>query len=499
MTNSKFNAPSQPPKAEAQAIDASVKLPVLVLLACSILWLLTGSVLALIASIKLHSPGFLGDCEYLTYGRVLPAARTALVYGWGFNAAFAFAFWLLPRLGRSTLRGGGLLVVAAIFWNIGVKLGLLGIMAGYGTSIEWLELPRFVTPELLIAFALMAAWGVTAVETGGAGSLYVSQWYLIAALFWFPWIWSVAQLMLVFFPISGTVQAVIGAWYAQNLFGLWFGSIALAGIYYFIPKLLGKPIRFYYLAPLGFWSYAIATGFSGGSRLINSPVPAWVQSAGIFGEVLMLLPLGVIFLTVFKTLCGNGSIVRGSTVLKFIGFSAFAFVLTTLQGMGMAIRSWTQVTQFTLYTVGHDQAALFGVFGMAMFGAAYYYVPRLMLREWPYPTLVRLHFWLFIIGLVLLVGALSAGGVAQGLALETLKPAADGKTDVPVAMLEVLKQLSPWLSIASLGGIVMLAAHLAFAVNFFKMVLCPRLRAEAAIAPVPTELLRPLSDLQLSR
>jgi cbb3-type cytochrome oxidase subunit 1 len=110
-----------------------------------------------------------------------------------------------------------------------------------------------------------------------------------------------------------------------------------------------------------------------------------------------------------------------------------------------------------------------------------------------------MHFWLFAIGLLILIGAFIVGGLAQGWALDTLKAAPDGKSSVPTAMLDVVRQISPWLSAATLAGIVMLAAHLAFAVNFFKMILCPRLRAEAAAAPVPPELMRPLSDLQLSR
>src|SRR5471030_1821 len=92
---------TQPPQAESGPTDASVKVPVLVLLAFAVLHLLGASALGLIALIKLHSPGFLGGCEYLTYGRVQPAAFNLFVYGWGFNAAFAVVLWLLARLSRA--------------------------------------------------------------------------------------------------------------------------------------------------------------------------------------------------------------------------------------------------------------------------------------------------------------------------------------------------------------------------------------------------------------
>src|ERR1035437_8159530 len=52
------------------AIDASCRLPLVVLFLCAAVWLVIGSAFTLIASIKLHEPGFLADSAWLTYGRV---------------------------------------------------------------------------------------------------------------------------------------------------------------------------------------------------------------------------------------------------------------------------------------------------------------------------------------------------------------------------------------------------------------------------------------------
>ncbi|MDI1320660.1 MAG: hypothetical protein PSW75_10785, partial [bacterium] len=61
-------------------------------------WLIVGGALELAAAIQLHTPTFLATCEWFTHGRLAPAASNALVYGWGFNAAFAFGLWLMARL-----------------------------------------------------------------------------------------------------------------------------------------------------------------------------------------------------------------------------------------------------------------------------------------------------------------------------------------------------------------------------------------------------------------
>ena len=143
--------PSANNRSEQIEIDASAKWPVLVFFGSALLWLLLGGLMQLASAMQLHQPGFLAGCEWTTHGRLAPAAQNALVYGWGMNAAFAFGLWLMARLSATTLRHGGWLFVAAIFWNVGLVLGLGGILGGYSTSFELLEMPRFVSLLLLAA------------------------------------------------------------------------------------------------------------------------------------------------------------------------------------------------------------------------------------------------------------------------------------------------------------------------------------------------------------
>src|ERR1035437_1861923 len=153
-------------RAELSEIDASTKLPVMFFLCSAVLWLLVGTAFALISSFKLHTPGFLGDIEWLTFGRARTAHLNAVIYGWSVNAAFAVAFWLMARLSRSVLRHAGLLMIAGAFWNIGVTIGIIGILAGDSTSIEWLEIPPYATLLLFVAYALIGAWALITFRFG---------------------------------------------------------------------------------------------------------------------------------------------------------------------------------------------------------------------------------------------------------------------------------------------------------------------------------------------
>jgi len=472
--------------AEGTLIDASVKAPVLVLLAFAILHLLGASLLGLIAAIQLHTPAFFSGCEYVTFGRVYPAALNLLAYGWGVNAGLALALWLTARLARGTLPQGGLLIVAILFWNVGVKLGVFGILNGDSTNFAWLEMPRYVAPFLLVAYALIAGWIVAVLRRGSVRGLYASQWYVLASLFWFPWLYSAAQLMLVFAPVRGTVQSVVAAWFAHNFLGLWFGSLGLGLIYYFLPKVLGQTVRGYYLSSFAFWSYAIFTTWAGAARLIGAPVPAWTQTAGQSASFMLLVPLAIIGVNFFGTLAVSLGTLRNSVVLRFTAVAAVVFTLCTLRGVLSSLPGLTEITALTWFPTASDYALLYGVFSMAAFGAIYYLAPRLMRRAWPSPVLIQAHFWLTTVGLVLGAASLSLGGLQQGSKL----------ADPAVGLAAVNEGMLFWLHAATYAGYMLVLGHLAFAINFFKLVLCPFYRAATSGTPVPAALLRPSPELQ---
>jgi cytochrome c oxidase cbb3-type subunit I len=476
-------APSTPAhvvsRAELSAIDASTKAPALFFLISSVLWLLAGTVFALIASIKMHTPEFLGDAQWLTFGRVRTAHLNAVIYGWSVNASFAVAFWLMARLSRAVLRHPIVLFIAGAAWNVGVSVGIIGILIGHSTSIEWLEMPGYATPLLFVAYALIGAWAIITFRFGKSAHIYVSQWYILAALFWFPWLYSIAQIMLIFQPARGTVQALVNWWFAHNVLGLWFTPIGLAAVYYFLPKVLGKPIHSYYLSVLGFWSLAFFYNWAGVHHLIGGPVPAWVITAGIAASFMMVVPVVVTAINHHLTMVGSFGALRSSPTLRFIVFGAVSYTLASLQGSSMAIRSWSEVTHFTHYTVGHAHLGMYAFFTMVMFGGIYYIMPRLLLREWPSAALISAHFWATAIGVTIYVLSLSVGGVLQGLAMNDVEA-------YPV-FLEIVELTKNYLFTRSLAGMLMTVGHLAFAVNFAWMLLRPRAHRDT----VPTLFVQP--------
>ncbi|MDR1284006.1 MAG: cbb3-type cytochrome c oxidase subunit I [Opitutaceae bacterium] len=469
---------------EMSEIDASARAPVIFFLGSAILWLLVGTLYALIASIKLHQPHFLGDTEWLSFGHVRTVHLNTVIYGWATNAAIAVVLWLMARLSRSTIRHSGLLFIAGAFWNIGVTIGVIGIMRGDSTAIEWLEMPPCVTPLLFVAYALIGAWAVITFRFGKSRHIYISQWYILAALFWFPWLYSVAQIMLVFVPVRGTVQNLVNGWFAHNVPGLWFTPIGLGSVYYFLPKVLGKPIHSYYLAILGFWSLALFGNWAGVRHLTGGPVPVWVQSCGIVASLMMTVPVLATGINYHMTMAGDFGKLKSSPTLRFIVFGAVNYTLVSLQGSAMSLRSWAGITHFTHFTIAHAHWGMYAFFTMVMFGAVYYILPRLVLKEWPSAKLISIHFSTTAVGILVCVIGLSWGGILQGILMNAPKLArvlGMQEGEDPVAFIETVKITIPYLEFRTYAGILITIGHIAFAVNFFWILL--RKRPDGPTAP----------------
>ncbi len=463
--------PGIPVKVQLSEIDESMRTPSILFLSAAVCWLVIGSFFALVASIKLHSPDFLANVEWLTFGRARSAHLNAMAFGWANNAIFAVSLWIMARLCKTAVRHGGLLIIAGIFWNIGVTIGVIGILTGGLTSVEWLEMPPQVAPILAFSYILIGVWGVIAFRFRQLGHVYVSQWYILAALFWFPWLYIIAQTMIFIEPARGTVQAITNWWFAHNVLGLWFTPVGLGAIYYFLPKVLGRPIYSYYLSVLGFWSLALFYNWAGVHHLIGGPIPVWLISAGIVASVMMVIPVIVTAINHHFTAVGNARATWASPTLRFIVFGAMSYTLASLFGSGMALRDVNVVTHFTQFTVGHAHHGVYAFFTMVMYGSIYFMMPRMLNREWPSAALIKTHFWCCAIGIGIMLVGLHVGGWIQGMMMNELTPDGNPK----YTFLEVVHALVPWLFSRSVSGVLLTIGHIAFFVHFFWMLAGPKI------------------------
>jgi cytochrome c oxidase cbb3-type subunit 1 len=171
---------------------------------------------------------------------------------------------------------------------------------------------------------------------------------------------------------------------------------------------------------------------------------------------MMFIPVLTVAINHHMTMRGNFAALAWSPTLRFTVFGAMMYTLVSFQGSTMAIPSLNALTHFTDYTIGHAHLGVYAFFTMMMFGAMYYIVPRLIQWEWPSASLIRWHFWLAAIGILVMVGALTLGGLLQGFALN----------DPEVNFMMTLQLVWPWRLVRSISGTAMMVAHILFAINF---------------------------------
>jgi len=460
---------------EVSEIDLSARHPISFLLGSSLVWLVVSGALSLLRFAQTLNSGLLADCSWLTYGHVVALQDTAFFYGWVANAGLAIALWILARLGGAPLRALNWLVVGTIFWNFGVTLGLIGIALGDGTSLGLLHLPPYVQPLLLVAFGALAVPGVLAWVGRSRRAPFAAQWYAVAALFLFPWLFSAAQVMLVWAPLRGTLQAVAAGWFVQGAWTLWVAPLALAAAYYLVPKITGRVLPSYDFASLSFWTLLVVGGWTGGRHLIGGPVPAWIPTMASVACVLLTFHYLVTAINL------RGAFGHRSVSLKLVAFGLAAYFIGGMADAVTSLRSVAEYTQFTWVTQAQSQLALTGAFSMIIFGAIYFVMPRITNQPWPSTPLIRAHYASAVLGTIGLVIGLVGAGIVQGR----------GLAEASLSFADLTAQTRVWLDIAAASQALLLIGNLLLAIHFVRMV-------ATKSAVVPTSLFSQPPEMEAS-
>jgi cytochrome c oxidase cbb3-type subunit 1 len=439
-----------------RTVDRSTRRPVIVFIVSATVWLLVGSVFAIMASVKFQAPDWLVQQGWLTFGRLRPAHLNTVIYGWISMGGIGVGTWLWARLLKTRLRGGWMMLVAAGLWNVGMVVGTIGILAGYSRAIEWMEMPYAAFAFIVPAMLLVVTSFMMTLQERRVKHLFISVWYLGASMLWGPFL--VGAFLLPIY--SGVPEATANWWYAHNILGLWITPAGLAAAYYFIPKVIGRPIHSYHLSYLGFWTLALFYNWAGVHHLVGGPAPQWIVTVSIVFSVMMIIPVIVVAVNHHLTVVGHFKKLKYSPTLRFVVFGAMSYTAVSIQGSLQSLRSWQEITHFTHYTIAHSHLGVYAFATMIAFGAIYYIMPRVTNWEWESPRLISLHFWTTGLGVGAYVTALTIGGVIQGMQL----------LDPDVAFLTVVENTKPWLAVRSVSGTLMTVGHVVFAYLLYRIV-----------------------------
>lgn len=423
-------------------------------LASATAWLLFGTLVGEYLGLKFAWPD-LGVAPWLSFGRLRPVHTNVVFWGWTSLAMLALALWVVPRTSRSQLHSPGLARASLWLINAGVLSGVVLLVSGVTNGAG--EFREFIWPAMGLfaaGLALLAYNLYRTIAQRDTEEIYISNWYILAAL-----LWTLVLVTIAYIPQLqyGLADTVIQGYYMHQGVGMWFTPMVLGLTYYFLPKLLNKPIYSYSLGVLAFWTQMVFYTMIGAHHFIFSPTPWLLQTVAIVFSVGMLVPVVAGTGNFLLTMRGSNRAIARSYSLPFILVGVVCYFLGSGQGILEAFRSLNQVWHFTDFTVGHSHLTMYGFVNFLVWGGIYALVPRLTGRE-PRHLAVGVHFWLALVGMSLYVGALSIGGTLKGLSW---------LTDAPfIASVQAMESF--WLGRA-VGGSLMFLSHLAFAANLWTM------------------------------
>lgn len=417
-------------------------------------WLVFGTLIGEYLGLKFAVPD-LGVAPWLSFGRLRPVHTNVVFWGWTSLAMLGLALWVVPRASRTPLYCIRLARISLWLINCAVLAGVVLLVSGVTNGAG--EFREFIWPAMglfALGLALLTYDLYQTIARRGTDEIYISNWYILAAL-----LWTIVLVTIAYIPAIqyGLADTVIQGYYMHQGVGMWFTPMVLGLTYYFLPKLLNKPIYSYSLGVLAFWTQMVFYTLIGGHHFIYSPTPWLLQTVAIIFSVGMLVPVVAGTGNFLLTMAGSTRTIGVSYSLPFILVGVVCYFLGSTQGTLEAFRSLNQVWHFTDFTVGHSHLTMYGFVNFLIWGGIYALLPRLTGREPPHFA-VGLHFWLALVGMAAYVGTLSIGGTLKGLSWISGAPFIDS----------VRAMESFWVGRA-VGGTLMFLSHLVFARNLWHM------------------------------
>lgn len=428
----------------------------------AMVWLTVFPLIGLVVSIKFHNPDFLGNTSWLTYGRLRPAHVNGVIFG-AFSTPFlGLLYYIVPHLCGRRMAFERLGWIALYGWDIFLLTGSISFLMGYNLGFEADE---FQLPFDIIRWGVLFIIGIqvfTTIFRRKNFGLYVSLWYVIAALTWTLLNLALGNLVLPFASMSGVNNASLHGLYIHYVVGLWITPAGLAVMYYFIPVALKNPLFSHKLSLLGFWSLAFLYPFLGTHHYIFSPIPYMTQTVAIACSMLMIIPVWAVITNHWGTALGRWHAILGNKdadayAAKFLMLAVFFYFAGCFQGSVEALRRMQELTHFNDFVIAHSHATVFGTFVVAMMGAMYYVWPRITGKElWSW-RLASWHLWLTIIGFSVMVVGLTAQGFIEG-----------GMFENKVNFVDEVAAMKPWWVMRTLAGASMDIGIVLMVINFIQ-------------------------------
>ena len=395
------------------------------LLWASLVFLIVGVAMLAIASVQYVSPDLLSGSNWLSYGRLRPAAIHFLLYGWLTLGLIGAMYYAVPRLVGEMLTDPIIAKIGFFLLSIGYAIGGLGILAGSSEGLRYLEAPPLADLIVLLGLAATAHSIARTIAKRNDRERSPAEWFILASVLSLVGLHIIGNLNMLTLlativysqppALHGINTAVLAAFYRAGIMGLWAASAGVGVVYFLVPRLVGlttfKPTR---MSVVGFWGLGAAWALTGSAELTYTAIPNWLQTIGVMFSMALLLPVATIVVDVMTFLRGRRDEVaakdRYSLNLVYLGLGLFAAL--PVLNLASALRASGGIVGFTDWVYGVELIAVLGAFSAWLFAYVFHVAPPMVTAD-----AVRVQRWhgrLTVFGLAVAGFAMLIGGVVTG-------------------------------------------------------------------------------------
>lgn len=418
-------------------------------------WSLWGMGAGLFAAMEFSNPDLVHNIPQFSMPHLRMFHVNAVAIGWLSMGYVGSIFYMVPNLCKNKLYSERLGNFTMWAWNLVMVAAFCTLLNGNTEGREYAELGAILDVLVVVALCCVTFNIVMTVAHRKVQKLYVSLWYFLGSLFWFPLVYIIGQRTFVALP--GLNDAIVGWFYGHNILGMWFTTVGVGMMYYLIPRFTQAPLYSHGLSMLGFWGIALFYAPTGTHHITQSPVPEWLKAIAIISSIFLLVPVLTVLTNFFMTMKGKWQMVVTDLPLRFAATSCIFYLITCTQGPFQATRWVNWYLHFTQWVVGHAHLALLGTFSFILTSAIYYMLPRITGKEWKSQGLIRAHYWLKFLGFGLMMTSLTIAGLIQS---------AGWALGIPVDQWVIT--LVPYWFLRSISGVMIVTGQCLFAYNVYQ-------------------------------
>ena len=435
-------------------------------------WMLLGILYGVLMAVYLAYPQIwaivpLWLQRFLVWSKMRELHVQLVLWHWLSMSMVAGAFFVVPRLARRRLYSERLAHASVWLWNLSGFTTWITLSLGMSRGREYAE--TILPADILLVSALLCATVniVATVVRRRERQLYVSLWYILASVVFLPVVVIIGKglwLNPAANPYVGVYDNVVNWFFGHNILGMWYTPAGLGLAYYLIPKITKRPIYSHWLSLIGFWSLMFVYPPVGGHHSVTSAIPYWLQTEAITFSILLFIPVFAAVWNLYKSIQPNTQVLAQDPALAFVTLGVTSYLLTSVQGSLMALRTLNIYEHFSQFVPGHAMLAMGSGFTAITLAAGYYFVPRTLGRPFHSKALAWWHFALFTGGWILLLLFLQTAGLVQASAWRV------GGQDW---MASTVWPTEPLMWPVAFGGLLILVSHVIFMYNLYRTITEP--------------------------